>query len=528
MRTRISTRVRWAVLLSATALVTAGCADTSAESKKGDESGSIDYTSRLMNVEKPSGDPVQGGTLRVAEYSEARTLNPTQTFPTGSTGGNIMGSVYDTLVRYDYKSDSFVPQMAESVESSDDTTWTIKLRDGVKFHDGTDFDAEAVVGSIKNYSSAYGLNSLLLKQEITSIKAVDPLTVEIVMAHVWPRFPNTLSNGAGMILAPAAYANPEDFKPIGAGPFKFKSYAPAEKTVVEANEDYWNGRPKLDAIEFVILGSDQTSYETLKSGGVDVAFLRATALVDEAISEGATGAVSHAGLANNLWINAREGKPGADQRVRKAIALAFDPEIYLQRTADGAGDPSKLLLGADSKWSTGIDPMPTDADAAKKLVDEAKADGFDGKISIVARSEQTSQAGAVAMKGMFEAVGFKVELDLVANVADQVQKIYVDHEFDIATAATSIHEEDVFGRLVSSLNSQSPTNVPGYASEEMDGLIAQMQAIAEPADAKEVLTKIEKLWAEDAPGVTVNSGAMVNLWSQKVHGIKPSGETLIL
>src|SRR3546814_14843456 len=79
-----------------------------------------------------------------------------------------------------------------------------------------------------------------------------------------------------MIMAPAAYANPDPaaFKPIGAGPFKFESYAPAEKTVVVANEDYFDGRPNLDKIEFVLLGADATAYDSFKSGEIDVAYLR--------------------------------------------------------------------------------------------------------------------------------------------------------------------------------------------------------------------------------------------------------------
>ncbi|MDT0200831.1 ABC transporter substrate-binding protein [Nocardioides sp. AE5] len=531
MKTRISRRVRWAGLLAATALVVTGCADTSDDNNSGnkdDAPGSVDYTTRLINVQDDAGDPVQGGTLRVSEYGEARTLNPTQTYPTGSTGGNIMAAVYDTLVRYDAATDEFVPQLAESVESSDDITWTIKLREGVTFHDGTPLDAEAVIGSITYYTNAYGLHALLTKSQIKSMTAVDPLTVQIEMNQAWPRFPIVLTNGVGMILAPAAYADPEAFKPIGAGPFVFESYAPQEKTVVVANEDYWNGRPNLDKIEFMVLGADQTGYETLKSNGVDVTFIRATALVDEVIEGDLPGAVTYAGLANNLWFNAREGHPTADPRVRQALALAFDPTIYLERTANGAGDPSKTLIGPDSEWSTGVEPMAVDPEAAKKLVEEAKADGFDGKVTIVGNNQPASQAGAQAMKAMFEAVGFEVTLDLVTNIADQVQKIYVDHDFDIAAAATSIHDEDVAGRLHSALSTYSPVNVGGYASAEMDALIAEVQQAGDPASAKEALTKIEALWASDAPGVAINAGAMVNVWNEDVHGIKPSSETLIL
>src|SRR3546814_841902 len=192
----------------------------------------------MMNVSEPKGEPVKGGTLRFAEYSEARGFNPTQTYPTGSTGGNILAALYDTLVRYNGEKNAYEPQLAESLESSDDVTWTIKLRDGVKFTDGTPLDAEAVVGSLNYYVNSYGLNATLLKQEIKSIKATDDLTVTITLNHAWPTFANMFTTGPGMIMAPAAYANPDPaaFKPIGGGPPKFESYAPAEKTVVVANE----------------------------------------------------------------------------------------------------------------------------------------------------------------------------------------------------------------------------------------------------------------------------------------------------
>ncbi|QIX25640.1 ABC transporter substrate-binding protein [Nocardioides sp. JQ2195] len=529
MKTPISRRVRWTGVLAASALILAGCADTSSDDG-GDVSapGSVDYSTRMINANEASGDPVTGGTLRVSEYSEARTLDPTTTYPTGSTGGNIEAAVYDTLMRYDHESDTFVPQLAESLETDDNITWTLKLREGVKFHDGTPFDADAVVASINRYINTYGLHAMLTKSQIKKLEAVDPQTVQIEMQSAWPRFPNVLTSGVGMILAPAAYKDPQSFKPIGAGPFKFESYKPAETTKVVANEDYWDGRPYLDAIEFNILGTDRTGYESLQSGGVDVSFVRGTELADEVLKGDLPAMDNYASMANNLWFNTREGSPTADKRVRQALALAFDPKIFLDRTANGAGDPSKLLIGADSAWAPGVDPMPTDTEAAKKLVEEAKADGFDGKVRVLARTDQASQAGAVAMQGMFEAVGFDVKLDLVANVADQVQKIYVDHDFDIATAATSMHDEAVFARLTSALGSTSAVNVGGYANPEMDKLISELQAIEDPTDAKEVLTKIEALWAEDAPGVAINSGAMLNVWNENVHGIKPSGETIVL
>lgn len=529
MKTFIPTRARWAVLLSASALVVTGCANTPAEDDgTKDAAATVDYSTRLINVEDASADPVQGGTLRVAEYSEARTLDPTQTYPTGTTGGNVMGAIYDTLVRYDPVADEFEGQLAESLESDDMTTWTLKLREGVTFHDGSALDADAVIGSIKYYAASYGMNATLLKQEIRSLTAVDATTVEIELAHPWAKFPNMLASGAGMVLAPAAYKNPEAFKPIGAGPFEFKSYSPAEKTVVTANPDYWDGRPALDGIEFVLLGTDSTAYEALESGGVDVTTLRSAEVVDDAITSGSPAMVNRVSMANNFWINNRKGFPGEDKRVRQAIALAIDPAIYLKRAAGGAGDATKLLMSQDSTWAPGVEPMRTNAAAAKKLLDEAKADGYDGKISFLARTDQASQAGALAVQAMLESAGFEVKLELLQNVADQVQRIYVDRDFDLAVVATSIPDADLFTRMASSMGSTSALNVSGYASPEMDKLTQQLQSVEDPADAKEIMTEIEALWAEDAPGVGISSGGLVNAWNDDVHGLEPSTDSLVL
>ncbi len=527
------TRARWVGLFTATTLALTACAsssdDTSGDKAAPDGSTSnVDYTTRVMNVDAPNGEPVDGGTLRVAEYSEARVLDPTISYPTGSTGGNVLASVYDTLLRYDATTNAFVPQLAEAFESDDNTVWTLRLRKGVKFTDGSPLDAAAVVASMERYINSYGLNAPMVKGNLTSIEASDDLTVTITLATPWATFPNVLTNGLGMILAPAAYADPENFKPIGAGPFVFESYAPSEKTVVVANDDYFDGRPHLDKIEFTLPGADSAAYDGFKGDAFDVAYLRNIKLVDEAIKDGVSGMVNHAGGATNLWLNTDEGRPTADKRVRQAIALAFDPELYLQRTSGGAGKPTKLLLGDDSLWSPGVESPATDPAAAKKLVDEAKADGFDGKVTIIARSEQASQAGAVAVQAMLGAVGIEVEIDLVQNVADQTQKIYVDRAFDIATAAMSIHDEDPYGRLAGNLGTGSSTNAAGYASPEMDALLAELQSKATPAEAKDVLTRIEALFAEDVPTVITNSGAMLNVWQKNVHGIQPSGETIVL
>ncbi len=537
MKSPISRRARLAVALLVSALAVAGCANSSSDdgdAKKESSAGGLSkteiYTTGLVGDADESGEPKQGGTLTVADFGEPRVLNPAQTYANGATGGSAMAAIYDTLMRYDFTSGTFEPQLAESLTSDDDTTWTLKLRDGVTFTDGTPLDADAVLASLKYYQANYAYQSLLLMANVADTKKTDDLTVVFTLRSPWATFPNMLAQGPGMIMAPAAYANPKAFKPIGAGPFVFEKYAPGEELVLDANKDYWAGAPHLDALRFIWLGGadDQPKLDALESGDADTAYLRDAAVVEKARDEGVSGMMFATGLGDNLWINAREGYPGADPRVRQAINYAFDPEAYVERTLNGAGLPTKSMFAESSPWYTGVTPPAADAEKAKALLEEAKADGFDGKISYSHAADASSQAGAVAIKAMLEAVGFKVTLDPVRSVADQVQKLYVDHDYDLAVGATTIPDEDPYSRLAGALGGQSPSNATGYASKEMDALLTQLQAADSPETGKATMTKIEELWDTDVPGVSIAAGGTFQPWNDDVHGIAPTTETMFL
>jgi peptide/nickel transport system substrate-binding protein len=527
-------RARFAAVLCASALAATGCA-SSGGSGSNDGSGSSKglttaqiYTDGLVNVDESSSKPVDGGTLRVAEYSEAAVLNPTQTYPTGSTGLNVMAAVYDTLMQWDPESKTYQPQLAESLKSADATTWTLKLRDGVKFTDGTALDADAVVASINYYLTNYGQNGTLIQANLKSMKATDKSTVVFTFKAPWASFPYMLAGGPGLIMAPAAYADPEAFKPIGAGPFTVESQTPGEKTVVVANDDYFAGRPHLDSIEFVVVGPDQAKYESLQAGEVDLIYVQQSQLIKKLVESGAPGSMNAVSGAPILSLNHREGTATSDVRVRRAISLAIDAKTYLQRST-GSGDlADRSLMSDTSSWSTDVEPVQTDVAEAKKLVDEAKADGFDGEVRYLGQSDANSKAGAIAVKAMLESVGFKVTLDLVNNVADQVKKVYVDGDFDIARSSNSISDADPYSRLDTALNSTSMANPGRYANPKMDKLLGELRAAATPAEGAETMAAIEQLWKDDVAYINIGAGGFLEAWNKNVHGVLPTAETAVL
>jgi peptide/nickel transport system substrate-binding protein len=538
VKTSNSRRYRLAAAIMVGALALAGCANSSSEDDDGNKEstpGGLSkaeiYTNGLVGETDDSGDPTTGGTLTVADFGEPRVLNPAQTYANGATGGSAMAAIYDTLMRYDVTTKTFEPQLAESLTSEDDTTWTLKLRDGIEFTDGTTLDADAMLASLEYYQANYAYQSLLMLANVAEMKKTDDQTVVFTLRSPWATFPNMLAQGPGMVMAPAAYKDPENFKPIGAGPFVLDTYAAGEELVLNANPDYWNGAPYLDSLRFIWLGGadDQPKLDALESGDADTAFLRDAAVVEKARNEGLSGMMFAFGLNDNLWINTREGSPGADVRVRQAINYAFDPEAYMERTLGGAGLPTKNMFAESSPWYSGADLPEPDVAKATELLDAAKADGYDGTIRYSHAADASSQAGGVAIKAMLEAAGFKVGLDPIRSVADQVPRMYVDHDYDLAVGATTVPDEDPYSRLAGALGSQSPSNASGYASPEMDALLAELQAVGDsPEDGVSTMTEIEALWAEDVPGVSIAAGGTFQPWNDNVHGIVPTTETMFL
>lgn len=531
MRNRRSVRTRAAVALVASALAVSGCASADGENDEADP-GSLSkdeiYVAGIVGDDEATGDPVTGGTLTLADYSEARSLDPTKTIPNGAAGGNALAAVYDVLMRYDQPSDSFEPWLAESLETEDNVTWTLTLRDGVTFSDGTPLDAAAVVGSLGYYMQSAGYNTLLLATNIADMRPEGDDTVVFTLNQPWATFPNMLASGPGMIMAPAAYAGGADaFEPIGAGPFVLDSYRPSEELVLAANPDYWNGPPALEALRFVWLASDNDRLTSLADGSIDVANIRAPQVLEQARQDGYSGLMVPSGLATMFWLNNREGRAASDVRVRQAINLAIDPEAYADRVSGGAGLPGRNIYSPTAPYFEDVETIGYDPDRARTLLDEAKADGYDGRLVYIGQSDQASQTGAVTIKGMLEAVGFTVETELLRNIADQTQRIYVTHDYDLAVSAMSVPDEDPYSRLATNLNSQSPQNPAGYADEEMDRLIAELQG-AEGEAATDLLTQINERWQETVPGVAMGAGAFFIPWNDDVHGITSTSETLLL
>jgi len=529
LKHRTLIRSRIVVGLAASALLMSGCASSSENKEEGGKKAQkteSTLVSGMVNLPE-AGDPVDGGVLTIGEYSEARSLDPTKTYANGAAGGSAMAAIYDTLVRYDWEDQKYTPQLAESLTSDDNITWTLKLRDGVTFTDGTVLDADAVLASLDYYLKNYGYNSVTWMSNVKETKKVDPLTIEFTTNFPWATFPTMLAHGPGMVMAPAAYKNPAKFQPIGAGPFVFENYKPTEELTLKANEKYFDGRPHLDGLRIIWPGADSAKLEAMANGDIDAAFLREPKVANQALDAEQAGMLWATGAGSAYWINHREGHPGANPKVRQALNLAIDPAKFYQRANNPDAVPSKALFPTNSPWFTGVETVTPNPAEAKKLVEEAKKEGWDGTITYSHMADPASQQAAVALKGMLEASGFKVTLEPMKSIADLIQKMYVDHSFDLAASAVTVGEDDPYIMLAGVLTPKSPTNTSGYENEEMTAALQDMAAAQGPEDGADAVKKIEELWQRDLPAINMADGTFMQTWNDELHGVEGNVQMLL-
>lgn len=528
MKRRRTMTLRTIAVVTATSALIAGCSSAVG----GGDEGSVTDTTALaegMMGEDTGGDPVEGGRLSWAAFGEPRSLDPAVTIAAGTTGGVEMINIYDTLVRFDAEKQEFVPQLAESLESDPGhTTWTLELREDVTFSNGQPVDAEAVKFSQERYASMPAPETALWKANVKSIETPDDHTVVYTLNAPWPGFASILSTGPGMVVAKESVGKGDDFTPIGAGPFTLGDWSPQEKMVLEANPDYWGGKPHLDEFEVNYLGDQKTGIDSMESGEVDAVFVRDPDKVEDVVEAGVNGYANLVAGSNMAVINAADGRPGSDPRVRRAMQLATDAQLMMNRAFDGSGTGSSTLFQDYSRWHSDVEGLPQDVAEAKKLVEEARADGFDGKVEFIEASDPGSRASALAFKAQLEAVGFEVELNLMRTIADQIAAIVVERDYDVAAWGLSFREADPFSKMYATMHSSGTQTYDMHTSPEMDALIEDFQATADEAEGVEIMGRIQEKINEDVPFLNWGAFAELTIWNDDVHGMVGAANSMFL
>jgi peptide/nickel transport system substrate-binding protein/oligopeptide transport system substrate-binding protein len=486
--------------------------------------------------------PRYGGTYRRPLPNNPSTLDPP--LITDTYGHTVAQQIFDGLVQYD-GSLNITPAIAQDWKASrDGLSWTFFLRRGTKFHNGREVVADDVVYSftrILDPKTRSNAAELFLKirgakeftegraRNVEGLRALDSHTVQIQLTEASAPFVATLAIGYAMIVPKEAVeglGKAFGMRPIGAGPFRFVHWKKDEEIVLEANPEYYGGRPFLDRVVYRIFTGHQTE-EMFRS-------FEQRELEDTIIPTAALARVRDSGqyqffLRSMLGVRflgflTNQG-PLANRTIRQAFNYAIDREalvreVYKNRYKPALGFLPPGTYGYDPQYR----PYPFDPQHAKTLLAKAGYPGGKGLPTFEAWSNPNSEAikqEHQAIQRYLAEVGIKVEFQYNTDWPTFKSQVYQGKLpiFRYGWIADVPEPENFLYRL---FHSQSPNNLTHYQNRQVDQLLDRARAEQDYFKRVEVYRKVERLIMEDSPVVPLNYYNYERLFQPYVQRIEVS------
>lgn len=522
IRTRSRAWVSMLAVVTGMALVAAAC---------GGDSGGSDTTSESGSQGAPpdEGTPQSGGSATYLHYIDLTSdWDPWTILPSGYPSWGTRGfAVYGALVTEDTRTGEVTGEIAESVDSDDGKTWTVRIRDGVEFSDATPFDAEAVKF---NWELAQdperGAISLTQLSEIESMEATEPLALTVELKEVNFQWPSTVARFMNFIGSPTAIqAEGEDFgtAPVGAGPFLVDEWVPNDTAHLVRNPNYYKeGQPYLDELTIQTITDEQQRFDTFRTDSNVILFTDNDLTRQRARDEGATMTEDTLQGGTSFLFNAASGV-FADVRARQAFAIGVDMEAMADVVTSGAGDGVGNLFTEDSPY---FDPEITrpehDPDRAQELWDEV-ADEQGGPVEFTLLVTVATQPWGEYAQA--ELANYGVDMKLESVRGNEIIPRMVADDFDVATKSTTFGAPDPI--FYYAMLSDSSTNFGYYSNPDMDEAIVAARE-SEGDAAVEQWKEAQRIFWEDMPNLFYGRVVLGTLPADNVHGIELSTQSLLL
>jgi peptide/nickel transport system substrate-binding protein len=488
------------------------------------------------------------GALVVAQAADPIALDPVRV--TDSESIEVGELIFEGLVGWKPGTTDIEPRLAIGWKvAPDGKTWTFSLRDHVVFHDGTPFDASAVVFSFErlldpqhpNYLGTSGGYWRSLLKDVTKVTAVDPHTVEIHVGRAYSPLLGDLAmfpmvSPAGVRAAGDGFAA----HPVGTGPFELESWTKGQQVVVHRFDGYWGSRPYLDRVVFQVDPDARQRLIDLESGSVDVA---SAILPDEQpfveLHPDLVLVHTPGNDVTYLAMNTQK-KPWDDVRVRRAANFAVNKEPIVKLAYQGRAVPADSPL-PPTEWAY-HDPRVRyayDPAAARKLLNDAIADGtFDPNKTYKLYVPSTPrpyvpQPERVArfIQSSLDQVGIKTEL-VLQPYSQHLQSVdQGDHDLCLFGWVGDNGDPDNFLYVLfhsDNATGNDPNNVAFYRDDEVDKWLLEAQGTADEATRSSLYAAVQDKLSTDAPWVPIAHSELIVAGRAELEGLllSPTGHPL--
>lgn len=466
---------------AAFALLIAGCSGASTATTSG-----------------PAGEPQRGGTLVQAYNTDAQSVDPA----TCAIGIGVAPcqAVYGALLYYDFETGEITPGMAESFTSDDGKVWTLKLRPGLTFTDGTPFDAAAVAFNWDRILDPALLSPSRAAAQTITWNVVDETTLTVTSNEVNHQLPFQLTESLAFVASPTAIAQKgADFAnaPVGAGPFQLTSWARGTQIEFDRNPGYWDApRPYADKLVMKTIAADDQRFNALQAGEINVMTVVGDKYVDRARGAGMNIVQSQQLGGNGVRLNFRG--PLADAGLRTAVGKLIDNDQIM--TAAFPDDPGAThFMPDDSPLYDEQAVWPDkDVDGARKLVDEYRAAHGGADITLT----YVTTAGSPVLNRVAE---------LLQSQIQQVDGLKLDIKSLDGAGFASAMTSGNYDLIISSLGGAHPENLykvfrtgaagnnSGYSNPVVDQAFEITHSSSDPAVVNEAYkTAIRQIVADSA------------------------------
>jgi len=470
-------------------------------------------------------------TLRIGLAEDPDILDPTL----GRTyvGRIVFASLCDKLFDIDEKI-NIVPQLALSHENSaDGKEVTIKLRPGVKFHDGEPLDAEAAKFSLDRHLT---MPTSFRKPELAQldhVDVVDPLTIKLVLKTPFSPLIAQLTDRAGMMISPkAAKAEGDKFglKPVCAGPYKFVERVQQDRIVFEKFADYWDkDKIKIDRIVYLPLVDATVRLANLKSGGLDlIERLLATDIKavqsDPKLKLSSAIELGYQGVTLNVGKDKTKGPLSQSAKVRQALDLSIDREAINQVVFNGEFKPGNQWVNPDHPYYQKAFPVRgRDVAKAKALLKEA---GVTGPVSVDFMVPKGAETEAVAqvIQSMASEAGFEMKIRVTEFATSLKQAEAGEYQAYMLAWSGRI---DPDGNSYVFQKSNAPQNYSAWANPEADKALDDARLVTDQAQRKAIYEKLAKLVLEEEPLLYIYHRRILIAHTNKLEGYKQMPDGLV-